>query len=238
MKRTKSLERYFYALDYEKRIKSSLTKKQLLVYTYLMSISKWDAQGKEEHYYVYTNSFVIKDVCKKLGISQPTWRSAIKKLGEENLIKERETWYEICFPAAYAPLHIHLISFLLEFSSFITNSGNLVGVYATLYKYWKFCQDNYKKCTVTINQLLKLFETKHDELTGRYYELILGLFTSQGLTVIKENRKKFQNHYYTEYEIQFMNQQLPPGLNKEYGSDDIKEIVEALETSLENDEQD
>ena len=85
---------------------------------------------------------------------------------------------------------------------------------------------------------LKLFETKHDELTGRYYELILGLFTSQGLIVIKENRKKFQNHYYTEYEIQFMNQQLPPGLNKEYGSDDIKEIVEALETSLENDEQD
>ena len=49
MKRIKSLERYFYALDYEKRIKTTLTKKQFLVYTYLMSISKWDSQSKEEH---------------------------------------------------------------------------------------------------------------------------------------------------------------------------------------------
>lgn len=57
MKRTKSLERYFYALNYEARIKSKLTKKQFAVYTYLLSISKWDAQTSEYHYYVYWNSF-------------------------------------------------------------------------------------------------------------------------------------------------------------------------------------
>ena len=33
LKRTKSLERYFYAVDYEKKIKSKLTKKQLVEVT-------------------------------------------------------------------------------------------------------------------------------------------------------------------------------------------------------------
>lgn len=61
MKRVKSLERYFYALDYEKEIKSKLTSKQFIVYTYLLSISKWDSQTKEEHYYVYFNSFTAKE---------------------------------------------------------------------------------------------------------------------------------------------------------------------------------
>ena len=237
MKRTKSLERFFYALDYEKRIKSSLTKKQLLVYTYLMSISKWDAQAKEEHYHVYFNSFTVKDACSKIGISQPTWRTAIQKLDKEGLIAVKDKWYKINFPATYAPLHIHLISFLLEFSAAINNSGNLVGVYATLYRYWKICQDNDQRCCVSINQLLKLFEARHDEITGKYYELLMGLFITQGLMTIKMNDKKYKGTLYTEYEIQFVNTQLPTPLGaKNYGVDDVKEIVEALETSLDNEQ--
>lgn len=234
MKRTKSLERFFYALDYEKRIKSSLTKKQFLIYTYLMSISKWDSQSKEEHYYVYFNSFTVKEACAKIGISQPTWRTAIQKLEKENLIATRDKWYKINFPTTYAPLHIHLISFLLEFSAAINNSGNLVGVYATLYRYWKVCKDNNQCCCVSINQLLKLFEVRHDEITGRYYELLMSLFMCQGLMTIKMNNKKYKGIPYTEYEIQFVNTQLPTVLNsKSYGTDDVKEIIEALETSLE-----
>lgn len=234
MKRIKSLERYFYALDYEKRIKTTLTKKQFLVYTYLMSISKWDSQSKEEHYYVYFNSFTVKDACSKIGISQPTWRTAIKKLQEEGLIDICSSWYKIHFPSTYAPLHIHLISFLLEFSAAINNSGNLVGVYATLYRYWKVCQDNGQKCCVSINQLLKLFEVHHYEATGKYYELLMGLFMTQGLMTISTNDKKYKGNLYTEYEIKFVNTQLPASIQeKTYGPDDVKEIVEALETSVE-----
>ena len=79
----KSQERLFEALNYGKIEKAKLTTKQYLVYSYLMSVSKWDAQDKEKHYYVYKNSFLIKDICVLLNISQPTWRSAIKKLKEK-----------------------------------------------------------------------------------------------------------------------------------------------------------
>jgi hypothetical protein len=39
----KNQERDFEALDYGKEEKAKLTAKQYLVYSYLMSISKWDA---------------------------------------------------------------------------------------------------------------------------------------------------------------------------------------------------
>ena len=132
MKRVKSLERYFYALDYEKEIKSKLTSKQFIVYTYLLSISKWDSQTKEEHYYLYFNSFTAKEAAAVCGISQPTWRAAIKRLLELNFIqnKEGEKWYTIPFPKVYAPLNTRLISTLLQFSMAINNSGNLAGYIA------------------------------------------------------------------------------------------------------------
>lgn len=59
-KRTKSLERYFYSLDYEKKIKSKLTRKQFAIYTYLLYLSNWNSIEGENHYYVYRNSFNIK----------------------------------------------------------------------------------------------------------------------------------------------------------------------------------
>lgn len=234
MKRTKSLERYFYALDYEKKIKTNLTKKQFLVYTFLLSISKWDAQSGEQHYYVYKNSFTIRDITARLNISQPTWRSAIKKLESEGYIIVKQDWYEINFPNTFAPLHIQLISFLLQFSMVINNSGNLVGVYATLYKYWSFCQDNNSKCCISINQLLKLFEARHDALAGKYYELLLGLFATQGLMTIKMNDRKYQGQSYIEYEILNVNTQLPVQLiNQTYGPEDIKDVIAAIENSIE-----
>ena len=233
LKRTKSLERYFYAVDYEKKIKSKLTKKQFSVYTYLLSQSMWDAQTKEQHYYVYKNSFTITEAAAKLKISRPTWRAAIDKLKKENFISEQEKWYEIYFPKDFAPLHRSLISFLLDFSVEL-NGGNLVGVYATLYKYWYYCQSNDKPCCISINQLLHLFEARHDNVSGRYYEIALAIFESQGLMIIQHNNKKFNGGQYTEYEIKSVNTQLPKNLaDTNYGPDDVKEIVEALETSVE-----
>jgi len=60
-------ERYFKVVDYEKRKKGPLTEKQYLVYAYLLSISKWNPT--ESHYYVYKNSFLVKDACKLIGVS-------------------------------------------------------------------------------------------------------------------------------------------------------------------------
>ena len=54
---SKSQDRWFEALDYQKKIKSTLTAKQYLVYSYLLSVSKWNPQDKEDHYYVYFNKY-------------------------------------------------------------------------------------------------------------------------------------------------------------------------------------
>lgn len=233
MKRTKSLERYFYAIDYEKKIKSKLTKKQFSVYTYLLSKSMWDAQTKEQHYYVYKNSFTVTGAADKLKISRPTWRASIEKLKKEGFISEEENWYEIYFPTDFAPLHRSLISFLLDFSVEL-NGGNLVGVYATLYKYWNYRQQNNEKCCISINQLLHLFDSRHDHISGRYYEIALAIFESQGLMTIQHNNRKFNGGNYIEYEIKFVNTQLPKGFtDNNYGPSDIKDVVEAIENSLE-----
>ena len=64
-----SYDRDFEALDYGKAQKAKLTAKQYLVYSYLMYMSVWDAKSREDHYYVYKNSFKIKDACAIIGIS-------------------------------------------------------------------------------------------------------------------------------------------------------------------------
>ena len=48
------------------------------------------------------------------------------------------------------------------------------------------------------------------------------------------SNKKFNGSQYTEYEIKSVNTQLPQNLaDTNYGPDDVKEIVEAIETSVE-----
>ena len=51
----KNKDRYFEALDMKKRQRAKLTAKQYLVYSYLVSISKWNANKAEQHYYTYKN---------------------------------------------------------------------------------------------------------------------------------------------------------------------------------------
>ena len=52
--------------------------------------------------------------------------------------------------------------------------------------------------------------------------------------IIQHNNKKFNGRQYIEYEIKSVNTQLPKNLaDTNYGPDDVKEIVEALETSVE-----
>lgn len=82
----KNKDRYFEALDMKKRQRAKLTPKQYLVYSYLVSISKWNANKAEQHYYTYKNSYVLNDVCKDLGLSANTWRSSIKILEEKGYI--------------------------------------------------------------------------------------------------------------------------------------------------------
>lgn len=161
---SKSTQRYFESLNREKKQRATLTHKQYLVYTYLITLSKWNARDKEEHYYVYKNSFVIKEACGHLGITEPTWRAAIRKLRGEKIsngkiyytndyIKDEGNYYLIYIPKSYAALELDLIKLLMSYGVEMgkdRTSGHIVSVYSTIYNYYEICTNRDMDCILTI----------------------------------------------------------------------------------------
>lgn len=231
----KSEERNFEALDYGKKKKAKLTNKQYLVYSYLMSISKWDSKNKEAHYYVYKNSFLIKDACALLNISQPTWRSAIKKLQEEIYIFDMGTYYEIKLPNTYAPLNIYLIKFLVNIGAQLKNGGDIVSVYSVLYKYLRYCEINNDQCEITISQLAMIFNSKRNSEILSKYRVMLGIFQTYNLIDLKTTKRNYNGIDYTAYIIKDVNLSLPEDIDRNEAEVpvDISEIIKAIETDIE-----
>ena len=223
--------------NYEEENKAPLTAKQYLVYSYLLSISKWNPQDKEDHYYVYFNSFKIKDACELLKISQPTWRSAIEKLENLGYIRKypEQKFFLIDYAReSYAPLNIQLIKYLVSLGTAMNNGGNIVAVYSVIYKYWKYQKENGRPCEITINQLKKLFISKRSEEITNTYRLMIAAFSSSKLIdceiVVREDR----GHPYMAYQITNVRLDLPTELLiSDYGPDDITDILEALKADIE-----
>lgn len=224
-----SQDRLFEALDYGKGQKAKLTKKQYLVYSYLMTISKWDAQDKERHYYVYKNSLTIKDACQTINISQPTWRTAIKKLIDFGYIQEYNKYFTIDTHKTYVPLNIELIKFLLTCGVELTNGGNIIGVYSTIYKYWKLYNDNNDICEITINQLRALFDGKTDKNTLMAYRIMLGLFIHFNLIDVQLVSKQLAGKFYTIYVIKDVKLKMDNSIEANNDGHNIKDVIKMLE---------
>ena len=222
-------DRYFRIVDYEKQKKGPLTEKQYLVYAYLLSISKWNAT--ESHYYVYKNSFLVKDACSLIEVSQPTWRKALEKLNEERYIKisEDKKSYKIYFDASWAKLNIELIKFLVSLSHNLSEDcgGILPALYGVICRYWILQKNINKECLVTLSSLNNLFfaDRTKKHLKGIY--LMLHLFKGLGLmdfTEIPKVNKAGQD--YLAYKINFVQSKLP----KEY-----QNIEKNIENECNND---
>lgn len=220
-------ERYFKVVDYEKRKKGPLTEKQYLVYAYLLSISKWNPT--ESHYFVYKNSFLVKDACELIGISQPTWRGALKKLDSEHYIHIDNTTksYRIYFDVSWAKLDLSLIKFLVE-SSYTFNDkigGICPSLYGVICRYWNISKQANQDCIVSLSQLSDLFfgERTKTHLFGIW--TMLQIFQKLKLMYITEIPKTKKNgDDYTAYRIDFVETKL----SKE---------VQVLEQNLEEDKE-
>lgn len=229
---SKSTQRRYEALEYNKNKKAKLTTKQYLVYSYLMSISKWNAKETEWHYYVYKNQFKIKEACELLCISQPTWRNAIKKLAEEFYIEDRDAYYLINLTKPYAPLDIKLIKYLLPFGAKLCSQGggNIVSVYSLLYKYWNSCKEDNEDCEITINQLKKIFTSRRTKEDTMIYRMMLGIFQSAGLIDMTLITRELNGIKYLAYIIKNVKLDLPYDEDiLENGIDDIENILKKIE---------
>ena len=197
---SKTTQRRYEAFEYKEKEKAVLTTKQYLVYSYLMSISKWNWKENEQHYYVYKNSFKVKDACQLLDISQPTWRNTIKKLKEFGYITITDTGYKIYFSKTYVPIELNLIKTLLSFGIKI-GCGNIVSIYSLIYKYWEACKKDREECTITIGQIKKIFTTKRNESDTVLYKTVLSIFESLGLIELSVRTKSYNGVKYNEYLI-------------------------------------
>lgn len=228
----KSQDRLFEAINYGVGEKAILTTKQYLVYSYLMSISKWDSADKEKHYYVYKNSFKVKDACEQLKITQPTWRSSIKKLKETLYIQEYEKFYIIEIPNTYAPLDIKLISFLIPFGAAINTGGNIVSIYSLIYRYWDIMTQNGSPCEITINQLRAIFHERRDSQTLFSYKIMLNLFVYYNLISLTKVTREFEGAPYTSYVINHVSTTINTKIDSdENAPDNVNEILTVLENT-------
>lgn len=231
---SKSTTRNYEVLSYGEKGNSKLTVKQYLVYSYLMSLSKWDAQRREYHYYVYKNQFKVKDACEYLGISQPTWRNAINKLIDLNYIREdtENKSYIIRLITPYAPLDINLIKDLvaagirIEAINKCGVGGNIVSVFSLIYEYCRRCGGT---CEININQLKKIYTSARTKEATIAYRFMLGYFHSSGLMNINFITRTIAGTPYTSYIIKDVKTELPKGVNDEIAPEDIEDIFEKLQ---------
>lgn len=206
----KSTQRRCEALEYSSK-PAILTAKQYLVYTYLLSVSKWNSAENEKHYYVYKNSFVMKDVCQLLGITPPTWRSSIKKLHECGLIIEGQEkehkQYKISIPKNYASLELSLIKFLLPYATVLNpiGGGNIISVYSLIYRYWIECKKCEESCEITVNQIRAMFTARTTKENFALYKAMLNIFKATGLIEYSECMRTHNGLQYRSYIIKKVN---------------------------------
>lgn len=241
---------------------STLTAKQYLVYAYLMSISIWNAQDKEGHYYVYKNSFTVKDASKLLNISENTWRAAIRELRKQGYIwydcepegkdtpmkdwkmkeKKGTKFYIINFPQAYVPLDIELIKVLVSYGASISIAGgSIVSVYSMICRYYDYCQSKSgdKHCYLSIGQIRKVFCQKRTKESGDVYRIMLALFQLLELVEIKTSKQCYKGKDYIRYEFLNPRLKLDPKfyLNGVDGPENIEDILEAIKNEIQGEEE-
>ena len=223
----KNKDRYFEALDMKKRQRAKLTPKQYLVYSYLVSISKWNANKAEQHYYTYKNSYVLNDVCKDLGLSANTWRSSIKILEEKGYIeigrdeKGKEIYYKLFIPYSYVALHIDVIKFLLRQQKRFKCGGHLISVYSLLYKCWE--KDSY--CEFTLSQVMNTFTKTRTKDTYDDYRQMLSIFKGSGLMDFKVEQRLYKGIEYNCFCVNQMSLTMPT----EYYVDGEEPILRQIE---------
>lgn len=232
----KSTKRNFEVLDYQQRRAATLTVKQYLVYSYLISISKWDAERREDHYYIYKNQFQVKDVCAELNISQPTWRNALDKLEELHYIKRENEGKSIrinCI-TPFAPLDIKLIRYLVSCGVLISKTnkeagGNIVSVYSLIYEYWR---KSGGTCEININQIKQLYTTRRTAEDTLAYRGMLGYFMSSGLMDITFITRRKAGKEYVSYIIKNVSLEYNNALDEDNITEpeDINEILNILDT--------
>lgn len=206
---TQSLDNY----EDDKRI----TSKQWKIYYYMISVSQFNAQSIQKYYYIYKKHFNITKVCRNLGIkSIQTFYNALKKLEEQDLIKQDESCYFL-FIKNWIEIDKDVLIGLLKCSKEDEKDIDLLRIYLILKKNNKNALYDLQN-DFTIRKLCTMLG--HSNKTSSYYKSIryyLEILNYWGL--IKLSLRKEYNE----------------NLKKNYSIYHVDEIKEELSEDFKND---
>ena len=93
----------------------NLTSSESALYYYLLSISLWNAEVRENHYFVSKKNVNKTEIAKKLGIGKTTIFRAFTNLINKSIIKESDKYYYIRHPRYYAYIGQKTLAYLINF---------------------------------------------------------------------------------------------------------------------------
>lgn len=230
-----------------------ITTKQWIVYYYLLSISKWNAKDKEDHYFFYTKQLNITKICAFLGISRPTFYNAFDKLYHKRIIydnpntkgldvtpedkvkiKETKVFY-VKIPKIYAELERNLLTFLLGYQKFV--GIDLVRTYVILKKTWDLSFEGDEDRKITKRYIVELLG-HHICDTSMYQqvELYLGMLSYWGLISVSKRviNKPVVGHY-TEFKLLNVIDKAPEIPDGDYNAPIDEELFNKVKKELEAD---
>lgn len=163
---------------------NKITDKQWSVYYYLLSISNWNEERKEDHRYVYKDKLNISAASRTLGIGRDTIYRALRCLEEYSLIYTMDYQYYIPTPEVYAEVNLKTVQFLLKFRKFI--GIDLLRTYLILRKYYSLCKKDGKIKYFVKKEIIDLLG--HSTSDTSFYHLVeiyLSLLEKWGLVELK-----------------------------------------------------
>ena len=169
-----------------------LSKSQWAVYYWLLAHSKWNSFDKENHYYIYKDTFTYTQIMKSVGIKSPqTITAAMKKLEEERIIVTSEFSkgaYLIYTTEIYVPMSVGVLRYLLAFNKYLDPSM-LITMFAILVRLFRVEKGKPTDFTkVMLGRLLGLAKQNIDD-SG----IILGLAVLEHTGLISLNKASYTN---------------------------------------------
>lgn len=159
-----------------------LSKSHWAVYYWLLAHSKWNSFERENHYYIYRNSYTNVQIMKATGIKSPqTIAAAYKKLIEVGAIENapfHEGAYLIHTTPLYVPMSVSVLRFLLAFNKYIDPAISIT-LFAILARMHRL--EHNKPVDFTKTLISKLLGLAKQNIDDAGIILILALLEYSGL---------------------------------------------------------
>lgn len=166
-----------------------LTNKQLAVYYWLVTNSRWNSKEQENHYYIYNSDFTNTQIGKELNIkSRDTVRNALNTLEMYGYICRLKEYIVIPHAEKITYLDVRLIKWLLKQSKVKSVGAEFILFYSILKRLFEINSKNDKKTDVTPSLMMKLLGYSPNE-TPIYdkFRLYFAIFEHYGLIKLKKN---------------------------------------------------